>query len=105
MGQRDSFWTRSPRAAEPLRGVPAPSPRRARWRIDLCDDQLVTTRRWETDARGHGIASGEAFAGNVRDLAAMMADPDWVAEDPEAHLLPHLQAACAAPSSDLRLAR
>ncbi len=73
------------------------------WRIRLCDDHPVTTRRWETDARGHGIASGEAFAGNLRDLAALMADPGWVAEDPDAHLLPHLQAACAVPGFDLRL--
>jgi hypothetical protein len=65
----------------------------------------VTTRRWDTDERGRGIASGEAFAGNLRDLADLMADPGWVAEDPEAHLLPHVQAACDVPGSDLRLDR
>jgi hypothetical protein len=32
-----------------------------------------------------------------------MADPGWVAEEPEAHLLPHLVAACDDPGSPLRL--
>ena len=34
-----------------------------------------------------------------------MADPGWVAEEPEAHLLPHLEAACDEPGSLLRLDR
>ena len=33
-----------------------------------------------------------------------MADPGWVAEEPEAHLLPHLVAACSQPGSLLQLA-
>jgi len=63
----------------------------------------VTRRRWDDDERGHGIASGEAFAGYPAELGDLMADPDWVAEDPEAHLLPHLAAACDEPGSLLRL--
>ena len=63
----------------------------------------MVRRRWDTDERGHGVASGAAFAGNLAELADLMADPGWVAEDPEAHLLPHLRAACGEPGSALRL--
>jgi hypothetical protein len=63
----------------------------------------MTRRRWDTDERGHGIGSGEAFAGHLAELADLMADPGWVAEEPEAHLLPHLQAACDDPGSPLQL--
>ena len=60
-------------------------------------------KRWDIDERGRGIASGEAFAGHVAELADSKADPGWVTEEPEAHLLPHLQAACEEPGSLLRL--
>lgn len=32
-----------------------------------------------------------------------MARPDWVAEEPEAHLLPHLERWCARPGAPLRI--
>jgi hypothetical protein len=51
-------------------------------------------RRWDTDERGSGVGSGDAFSPNVQELAAALTGPGWVAEEPEAHLLPHLQAAC-----------
>ena len=60
-------------------------------------------RRWDTDERGRGVASGEAFAGNLGELADMMADAGWVTEEPEAHLLPHLEAACDEPGSLLHI--
>jgi hypothetical protein len=63
----------------------------------------VIRRRWDIDERGRGVASGEAFAGHLAELAGMMADPGWVAEEPQAHLLPHLKAACDEPGSLLRL--
>jgi hypothetical protein len=63
----------------------------------------VGRQRWDVDERRRGIASGEAFAGNLAELAALMADHGWVAEEPEAHLLPHLAAACEAPGSVLHL--
>jgi hypothetical protein len=63
----------------------------------------VVRRRWDDDERGRGVASGEAFAGHLAELSDLMADPGWVTEDPEAHLLPHLQAACDEPGSLLRL--
>jgi hypothetical protein len=60
-------------------------------------------RRWDIDERGHGIASGEAFAPNVSELAAAMGDRTWVAEDPELHLLPHLVAVCSEADAPLRI--
>jgi len=63
----------------------------------------VARRRWDADERGHGVATGEAFAGNVEELARLLADPGWVTEEPEAHLLPHLRAACDEPGSLLHL--
>ena len=63
----------------------------------------VARKRWDDDERGRGIASGEAFAGHLAELAELMSDPGWVAEEPEAHLLPHLEAACEEPGSLLRL--
>jgi hypothetical protein len=65
----------------------------------------MSRRRWDTDERGQGVASGEAFAANVFDLAEAMRDPGWVAEEPELHLLPHLERACAELGLLIRSAR
>jgi hypothetical protein len=59
--------------------------------------------RWDGDERRQGIASGEAFVGHLTELADSMADSGWVAEAPEAHLLPHFQAACDEAGSLLHL--
>jgi hypothetical protein len=59
--------------------------------------------RWDADERGRGIASGEAFVEQLTELTDLMGDPGWVAEEPDAHLLPHLKAACDEPGSPLRL--
>jgi hypothetical protein len=56
-------------------------------------------RRWDTDERGHGVGPGDAFSPNVQELADALPGSGWVAEEPEAHLLPHLEAACAEPGS------
>jgi hypothetical protein len=52
------------------------------------------SRRWEGDERGVGIADGAAFRPGVDALSRAMAEPGWVAEDPDAHLLPHVRRAC-----------
>jgi hypothetical protein len=65
----------------------------------------VVPKRWENDERGRGVASGEAFAGHLDELGHLMADPGWVTEEPEVHLLPHLEAACDEPDSPLHLER
>jgi hypothetical protein len=49
--------------------------------------------RWEGDERGAGISSGEPFAAPLRALLEEMAREDWNTEQPEAHLLPHLERA------------
>ncbi len=63
----------------------------------------MNERRWDTDERGEGIASGAAFSPNLQELAEEMEGAGWVAEEPGLHLLPHLEAACAAPGSAWRI--
>jgi hypothetical protein len=50
-------------------------------------------KRWDTDDRFSGVADASAFAPAVEELAALARRPDWVAEDPEIHLVPHLRGA------------
>ena len=51
-------------------------------------------RRWDGDERGEGIADAGSFAPGAEDLVGAMRTPNWVAEQPEAHLLPHLRRSC-----------
>jgi hypothetical protein len=60
-------------------------------------------RRWDIDDVGHGVASARNWASEARRLAEAMEAPDWVAEQPEHHLLPHIERACALPGAPLRL--
>ena len=55
----------------------------------------MSTPRWYPDERGRGIADATALAPGVRELADTLTVQDWVAEEPEAHLLPHIERACA----------
>ncbi len=48
-------------------------------------------RRWDTDERGEGIADARAALPAIAELADLAARERWVAEDPEAHLLPGLR--------------
>ena len=50
--------------------------------------------RWDTDERGTGIGDAAALAPGAHELLAALSEPGWVAEDPDAHLLPHLRQAC-----------
>jgi hypothetical protein len=50
-------------------------------------------RRWDGDERFAGAADASAFAAGVEELAALARRPGWVAEEPEAHLVPHLRGA------------
>jgi len=56
----------------------------------------VKERRWDDDERGRGVADGSAFVPGVRQLADALGEENWIAEDPELHLLPHIERACAA---------
>ena len=58
----------------------------------------VVKRRWDTDEREHGVADARQFAAGARDLLDAMTTPEWVAEDPEAHLVPNLRHACEGSS-------
>jgi hypothetical protein len=61
-------------------------------------------RRWDTDQRGHGVAGASDLASDTRRLADALDLPDWIAEEPEAHLLPQIERACATNGSPARLA-
>ena len=50
-------------------------------------------KRWDTDDRFAGAADASAFAAGIQELANLARRPGWVAEEPEAHLVPHLRAA------------
>jgi hypothetical protein len=58
---------------------------------------MAETRRWDGDEAGHGVASAATYTGAVEDLLAAMREPDWVAEDPRAHLLPHVESSMGGP--------
>jgi hypothetical protein len=49
-------------------------------------------RRWDNDERGHGVADARQLVTGARELIAAFDAPDWVAEDPELHLKPHVDA-------------
>lgn len=56
--------------------------------------------RWEGDTRGRGIADGRPLSSEVEQFQGALNLPDWVAEEPELHLLPHLQRACDRPDAE-----
>jgi hypothetical protein len=54
-----------------------------------------STRRWDTDTRGVGVGDASVALPAVERLATAMTTDGWVAEEPEAHLLPQLEAGAA----------
>jgi hypothetical protein len=54
----------------------------------------MADRRWDGDERGDGVADASQFTEGAAELIAAMERPNWVAEQPELHLLPHLERAC-----------
>lgn len=50
--------------------------------------------RWDGDDRGRGIADAEQLVPGASELVTAFGEPAWVAERPEDHLLPHVQAWC-----------
>lgn len=55
--------------------------------------------RWDSDDRGHGIADASRAIGQLDELRRLAMSPDWIAESPELHLLPHLVEACRRPEA------
>ena len=51
--------------------------------------------RWEGDERGLGVGDGRSLLGGASELLDALSAEGWVAEQPERHLLPHLEQACA----------
>jgi hypothetical protein len=62
--------------------------------LRLCDHALMVDLRWDGDERGEGVADATAFADGAVELIDAMRRPKWVAEEPELHLLPHIERAC-----------
>jgi len=50
--------------------------------------------RWDGDERGDGVADASQFATGAGELIEAIQRPNWVAEQPELHLLPHLERGC-----------
>jgi len=61
--------------------------------------------RWDGDFQGQGIADATRLVHGASELLEAMGRREWVAEAPEAHLLPHLEAWCERPESPFRLQR
>ncbi|MBV9194039.1 MAG: hypothetical protein JO168_07815 [Solirubrobacterales bacterium] len=57
--------------------------------------------RWDGDNRGQGIGDAARLVPGASELVAAFREPRWVAEQPELHLLPHVEAWC---QTDPRLA-
>ena len=49
--------------------------------------------RWSGDDRGRGVGDASVAAPALRELLELAHRPDWVAEEPEAHLGDHLRRA------------
>lgn len=59
----------------------------------------MENRRWDNDTRTHGTADGSWIVPGVRRLLDALTEQDWVAENPDQHLLPHLNEACESAGS------
>jgi hypothetical protein len=57
--------------------------------------------RWDGDDREQGIGDAAQLVPGASELIAAFRQPNWVAEEPELHLLPHIDAWC---QQDRRLA-
>jgi len=50
--------------------------------------------RWDGDERGQGVGDATQLVPGVSELVTAFRQPNWVAEQPEAHLLPHIEDWC-----------
>jgi hypothetical protein len=50
--------------------------------------------RWEGDETGRGVGDAERLVPGASDLLAAFQEPLWVTEQPEDHLLPHVERWC-----------
>jgi hypothetical protein len=63
----------------------------------------ATSRRWDDDQRGRGFADGRRLEPGAEELLEALREPDWVSEDADGHLLPHLRRASERGAVPLRL--
>jgi hypothetical protein len=54
----------------------------------------VMSTRWDGDGRGSGVGDAARLVPGASQLVDAFNAPTWVAEEPEAHLLPHIEAWC-----------
>jgi hypothetical protein len=66
---------------------------------------MSSRRRWDDDARGIGPADARSWRPVIETLVAATDESGWVAEDPELHLLPHLEAAAGSGPLAIRETR
>jgi hypothetical protein len=52
-------------------------------------------RRWDIDERGRGVADARRLVPEAETLLGFMAEAEWVTEEPDAHLLPHVRRVAA----------
>jgi hypothetical protein len=57
--------------------------------------------RWDGDKPGHGVGDAAQLVAGASELVAAFSQSAWVAEQPEIHLRPHVEAWC---QCDQRLA-
>jgi hypothetical protein len=50
--------------------------------------------RWDGDSRGRGIGDAAHLVSGANELVGAFTHPSWVAEEPEVHLRPHVEAWC-----------
>ena len=63
----------------------------------------MTSRRWDGDDRGRGVADARRLEPGAEELLEALREPEWVSEDAGDHLLPHLRRACERGAVPLRL--
>lgn len=56
-------------------------------------------RRWDIDQRGDGVADASAAVGRIDALRAHAERKNWIAEEPDLHLWPHIERAVAMQGS------
>jgi len=58
--------------------------------------------RWDDDDRGRGIGDAARLLAGATELIQAFSESDWVAEGPEIHLRPHVEACGVSATNDLR---
>lgn len=66
---------------------------------------MMKRARWDDDVSGERVADAVAFLPPLDKLSEAMRRSGWVTEDPEAHLLPHLQQSSARDDAPLAIER